>query len=366
MKLSLRELRRRPGRFAGATVTVAVLSFLVLFLGGLLDGLYLGSTGAIRSQDASVFVYSSTSRDSFLRSRLDTAVRDEVAQVEGVTAVGGLGIALVGAKVPGETEVADAAVAGYELPPIGVPEPPAPGEAWADSRLQGFGVDEGETLLLGPAEVPITVKGFVEDTNYLLQGALWVEPGTWRAVQNASRPDAAIADDTFQVFVVQGEGDAADLATAIDTATDGATSSLTKSEAELSLPGTREQRSTFLFIIGATLAVVVAVVALFFALITLERVPLYGVIKAIGGSTRQLFAGVVVQAIAVTAVGFIVGAVLAFTLNAIAPPGLPLTITVSRTFTALCWLVGCAVVGSLMSLRRVVRIDPATAIGTGT
>lgn len=362
----MRELRRRPTRFLGATVTVAVLSFLVLFLGGLLDGLYLGSTGAIRAQQADVFVYSDTSRDSFLRSRIDVDVRAEVTTTPGVTQVGGLGITLLGAAVPGESELADVAVAGYEVPPRGVPAPPAPGEAWADTRLQGFGVAEGDTVLVGPAQVPITVVGFVDDTNYLLQGALWVEPGTWRDVQNRSRPDSAIADGSFQVLVVQGDGDAADLADAIDSATDGRTSSLTKDEAELSLPGTREQNQTFLFIIGATLAVVVAVVALFFALITLERVPLYGVIKAIGGSTRQLFAGVVAQAVTVTLIGFVAGGALAVLLDAVTPPDLPLDITVSRTITALAWLVGCAVVGSLMSLRRVVRIDPATAIGSGS
>lgn len=365
MRLALRELRRRPGRFGGAVATVGVLSFLVLFLGGLLDGLYLGSTGAIRAQDADVFVYSATARDSFLRSRITPEVRAQVESADGVETVGGLGLALVGASVPGEDDLADAAVIGYELAPVGVPEPPAPGEAWADRRLAGFGVDLGDTLLLGPTQVPITVIGWVEDTNYLLQGALWVEPGTWRQVQNASRPDATISDGVFQVLVVQGQGRAEDLAAAIDAVTGRATSSLTKAEAELSLPGTAEQRSTFLFIIGATLAVVVTVVSLFFALVTLERVPLYGVIKAIGGSSGQLFSGVVVQAVAVTLVGFAAGGALAYGLDSLAPPELPLILTSSRTLTALAWLVGCAIVGSLMSLRRVLRIDPAVAIGSG-
>lgn len=366
MRLALRELRRRPMRFMGAMLTVGVLSFLVLFLGGLLDGLYLGSTGAIRAQQADVFVYSDTSRDSFLRSRIDTDLRTRVESTPGVTAVGGLGITLLGAQVPGEADLADVSIAGYELAPRGVPDPPAPGEAWADRRLEGFGVELGDSLLVGPAAVPLTVVGFVEDTNYLLQGALWVEPGTWRDVQNVSRPDSAISDDSFQVLVVQGDGNADELAAAIDANTDGATSSLTKSEAELSLPGTREQKSTFLFIIAATLAVVVAVVALFFALITLERTPLYGIIKAIGGSTRQLFTGVVAQAVVVTLIGFVGGGMLAHLLDAIAPAELPLDITTSRTLTAFAWLIACAVVGSLMSLRRVVRIDPATAIGSGS
>ena len=75
MRLALRELRRRPSRFALATVVLVFLSVLLLLLGGLLDGLYLGSTGAIRAQRADALVYSSTARDSFLRSRVDGDMR---------------------------------------------------------------------------------------------------------------------------------------------------------------------------------------------------------------------------------------------------------------------------------------------------
>ncbi len=53
-------------------------------------------------------------------------------------------------------------------------------------------------------------------------------------------------------------------------------------------------------IIGTTFAVAVLVVALFFALLTLERIPLYGVLKAMGSSSRQLFSGVVAQALVIT------------------------------------------------------------------
>ena len=39
MRLALRELRRRPGRFATATVILTLIAVLLMFLGGLLDGL---------------------------------------------------------------------------------------------------------------------------------------------------------------------------------------------------------------------------------------------------------------------------------------------------------------------------------------
>jgi putative ABC transport system permease protein len=363
IRTAVRELRRKPGRFVVATFLIAFLTVLALLLGALLDGLFLGSTGAIRTQRADVFVYSADSRESFLRSRITPELRAQVEAVEGVTETGGLGFALVGAQVPGETELADVAVVGYELATDGVPSPPPPGEAWADRRLEAFGVDEGDTLLLGPRQVPVSVAGWVEDSNYLLQGGLWVEPGTWRGVQNASRPDAAVADGVFQSLVVTGDLPPSELAQAIDAGTGGATSSLTKDEAVLSLPGTREQQATFNLILAFTYLVVLIVVALFFALLVRERTGLIGVFKAMGASTWQVAAGLVLQAVLVSAIAFAVGWGLVRLLALVIPPGIPAAFESSRAVTTLAVIVLVALVGSALSLRRVAKIDPASAIG---
>lgn len=338
---------------------------LLLLLGGLLDGLFLGSTGAIRAQDADVFVYSASARDSFLRSRVTPELRQAVERVDGVRRAGGLGTALVGAAVPGEKELADVAVLGYELAPQGVPDPPRPGTAYADRRLEAAGVHRGDTLLVGRGRSEVRVVGWVEDTSYLLQGSLWVAPETWREIQAATRPDAVLGADTFQVLLVQGEQgvDAQTLADRIDAATRGATSSLTRDQAVLSLPGTKEQNSTFRAIIGVTFFVAGLVVALFFALLTLERTGLYGVLKAVGATSRTLFAGVAAQAVAVAAVAFAAGSVLTFALASFVPPAVPLRLVPARAVVVAVGLVLMAVLGAAVSLRRITRIDPASAIG---
>lgn len=366
MKTALLELRRRPGRFTTATVVLTLLVVLLLFLGALLDGLFLGSTGALRAQQADVVVYSAEARTSLLRSRIGPDVRDAVAGADGVEEVGGLGVALLGATVPGEDEVADVAVFGYEVPPAGVPEPPADGQGWADRSLESQGVEVGQVLEVGPAAVPVEIVGWVSDTDYLLQGAVWTTPATWREVQNANRPDAAVGDDVFQALVASGSGSSADLAAAVDAATGGATEALTKDEAVLSLPGTREQNSTFTLIIGTTFAIAGVVVALFFALLTLERVPVYGLLKAIGTPTRSLLAGLLVQAVVVSAVAFAIGWLLVTALAAGIPPGVPVRFEPSRAVTTLVGILATALVGGALSLRRVVKVDPAAAIGTGT
>ncbi len=366
MRTALRELRRRPGRFVAVTGALSLLTVLLLFLGGLLDGLYLGATGALRAQRASVVVYSADANDSLIRSRIDPELRAEVARAPGVRAVGGLGVSLLGAAVPGQADLADAAVIGYQRRPAGVPSAPPAGQAWADRRLEAFGVRTGMTLRLGTARTPIRVRGWVEDTNYLLQGALWVAPGTWRAAQNANRPDTPFAPGTFAVLVVEGGPDAGTLARSIDRATDGATRTLTKEEAVLSSPGTRQQRSTFNGIIGVTFAVVGLVVALFFALLTLERTALYGVLKAIGTGTRSIVAGVLLQAVVVATIAFVIGGLVTIGLAQLLPARIPLQLQGSRALTTFAGIAGTAAVGGALSLRRIARIDPVTAIGTGT
>lgn len=361
--LPLRELRRRPSRFVVATVVLSFLATLLLFLGGLLDGLYLGSTGAIRAQDADVVVFSAGSRDSFLRSRFDADLREQVAGADGVEEVGGIGFVLLGAQVPGESELANVAVAGYEVPPRGVPAPPADGEGVADSSLRDQGVSRGDIILVGPAETRVTIVGFVDDTSYLQQSSVWVNLPTWRVVQNANRPDAAVGDDVVQALVVRGTGD---LTASIDGATDASTNTLTIDEAVLALPGVKQQGDTFDQIIYSTLVVVLAVVGLFFSLLTLERIGLYGVLKAIGASTRRLFAGVVLQAVIVATVSFIIGSLLALLAAAVLPRGVPLTLIPSRFVFTFVGLLVAAVLGSAISLRRVTRVDPASAIGNAS
>lgn len=368
MRLALRELVRRPGRFATATVILTLIAILLMFLGGILDGLISSSTGAIKAQDGDAIVYSSSSQASFLRSRIDPELRAEIEAIPGVTETGGLGVAQLGARVPGNgpRDLASVAVFGYEIPPIGVPDVPAAGEAWADSSLQGDGVEDGDTLLLGPARSPVTVIGFVDDTQYSGQGTLWVAAETWRDVVAANRPDGQLAEGVFQALVVRAD-DVDDLPATIDETTDDATASYTIDEAVDAIPGVTEQRGVFNQIIGVTIAVAVVVIALFFALLTVERTSLYGVLKAIGARSRTLFLGLVVQAVVVTFIAASIAGVLTLVLEWVIPPGgIPLDVTAGRILSSIALLLVAAVFGCAFSLRRVLRVDPASAIGSSS
>lgn len=370
MSIAIQEMRRKPARFGVAISILTLLATLLMLLGGLLDGLLQGSTSALRAQRGDVVAFSGQAKKSVPRSRITQATRAIVEKVPGVARVGGIGVAQLGARVPGQgvRDLVDVAMFGYEIAPKGVPQTPKDGNAYADRSLEVKGVRKGMTIAIGPARSPVKIIGWVDDLAYSGQGTLWVSPATWRATVNANRPGGGVGADVFQVLLVQrtaGGPSAVDLAGAIDAAS-GQTDSLTLDAAIEAIPGVVQQRSTFNQIIGVTVIIATVVVGLFFALLTVERVGLYGVLKAIGATSARLFRGVMLQALIVTAVASVIGGCIAVLLEVLIPAGsIPYTLLPVRVLSSVAFLLIAAIVGCTFSLRRVLRIDPAAAIGSG-
>jgi len=360
MKLAWLELRRRPGRFAIVGSALVVLVLLMLFLGKLLDGLFLGSTGAIRAHEADFFVYSEDARSSLLRSSITDADLD----VEDIDA-SGFGVTLLGIAIPGEQEIANGSISGYERASGRLPEPPSTGQGYGDDSLRDLGAEVGDVVEIGPMRTPIELIGWVDDSNYLLQNSIWVNGETWRRVQNENRPDAPIADDEWQVGVVhwpEWRSDAPD-GDLVSRLTGG--SVLDERGATFAIPGVPEQNSTLTAVIWTTAFVIAVIVALFFALLTLERTGLYAVLKANGASNRMLIGGLILQAVVIALVAYAIGGLLSWLLGLAVPPEVPVQYTTSRAMFVLVAVVVAAVIGGLVSFRRVLRIEPAAAIGAG-
>lgn len=366
MRIALRELRRMPGRFFAVGTALMVIAVLVLVLGAILDGLIRGSTGVLRAQTGPLVVYDAEARQTLLRSRIEPDVADEVAVVDGVAEVRGLGVTNVTVDPPGETTSEDGllgvVVIGAEGENRRLTPPPA-GQAIADARILDEGYAVGDVVEL-PGDVEVEIVETVRDATTNLAPSLWVDLDTWREVTVAARPDTGLGQDTVQalnVLVEEGH-DPQEVAAAIDEAT-GRTETLDQEAAIAAIPGVSSQQTVFAAIIAATLVVAGLVVALFFVLLTLERRGLYAVFKAIGASTPRLLGGLVVQAVVVAAGAAAGAAVLTVGLLTVLPDAIPVELRAGRVAIALAGLLLMSAVGSVFSLRRLVRVDPAEAIG---
>lgn len=363
--LALREFQRGLGRFSAIVSALGLLVFLVLILGALADGLFYGSTGAVRSTTATAYAFDAEAKGSLIRSRLAESDVARLADAPGVEQAAPVGVLLTGGDGPkGELSVA---VFGLEVGSAGTPTTlvegrlPNPGEQGvvaADERLSGDGVDVGSTIIVG--DVPAEVVGLVADASYQLQPSLWANVDTWRAMRDAVRPELRGQPDGINAIALVTAPDAS----LVDVAASSPGLTVLSAEATgLAIPGVEQQSSTLNSIIYTTLAVAALVVALFFALLVLEKRELFAALKALGASTARLGGGVVLQATLASVLGVILGTLVARLFGLVIPAEVPTLFRTDTLVTISVFTVVAGVVGAVFSLRRIARIDPATAIG---
>lgn len=371
MRIALAEMRRRKARWATIVGAVAFIVFLVLVLAALADGLFIGSTGALRTGDSDALVYSVDGRRSLVRSELSITELPTVAGIDGVADAGALGVLLATAATGGDSF--DIAIIGHLPGHVGEPgrlvDGRRPGTderlvGMADVSLKTEGIGIGDSVLLTGSAQPVEVIGFVEDSQFLLADTLWVPLTTWEALRFEVRPETIGLGSVVQAFPILVEDDAevAEVAAAIDAAF-GTTETVTTDDAILSLPGVEQQESTFTAIIGVSFLVVGVVIALFFALITLEKRGQFAILKAIGSSNPLLLGGVLVQALIATVAGYLLGFVLSRLLAFVLPAAVPVEFLPSTALTLFLATIVMGALGAVFSFRRIIRIDPASALG---
>ncbi len=366
MNLAVAEFRRAKGRFASITGALSLIVFLVLVLGALGDGLFLGGTGAVRSSTASAYAFSADAEGSLIRSRLSLASESELEDEAGIdqaTAIGAL--ITTTSSVPGG---ADLVVMGFvpEAQPAGVPSrvvagrlpnPTEPDGVAVDRALADAGLGLGSVLDVGG--VRETVVGVVEDAGYQGLPTAWTSLGSYGDMRDAVRPELAGQPLEAAVYGLRlADG------VAVESVTVPPAVAVADNESTyLAIPGIREQKSSLNAIIYASLAVAGLVVSLFFALVVLEKRELFAALKALGASTTRLGGGVVLQALGATLTAVGVGAAATWFVGQVLPDDIPFLFRMETLFVSAVLTVTAAVVGALLSLRRISRIDPATALG---
>lgn len=364
MRIALRELLRRPGRFLPVVVALSLLVLLLIVLGGFLDGLTLDQTGAVRAQGDVAFVSSADAELLPDASRLPPEVAAEVAEVPGVGGVGAISSLATTARVAGGDRTVDVVAYGYDRGAGRLPAPPSAGGVVVDRRLgELVPLGVGDELRLGPEGRRVTVAAVVDDAS---AGAptVWVPTDRWRALVAEAAPADPLAREGAQLLVVAPAVGVpvADVVAAVRADVDGVAVGTTD-EVIAALPAVTQQAATFQGIIGVTFVVTLIVVALFFVLLTLERVRLYAMLKALGGRTGDLLAGLAVQALGISLGALVIGGLLALALVAVLPADLPVRVLPSRVAVLAAGTAVTALVGALGTLRRLLRIDPARAIG---
>lgn len=363
MTLGISEVRRAKLRFGLLTAAVSLLVFLVLLLTTLAGALVGSLTGALSGLQADGLAYSAEARDNIAASRLDPATADAVAAVPGVAAVGSIGTFTTRAGIAGT--LGDLQVFGFQPDAPGAPSGLSSGRlptAEGETAVDGGGVAIGDTVVVQPGGLTLTVVGLLRGAQFNALPTAYVVLGTYGAAVEAANPGLPFVPVNAVAFDVSEGADAAQVAADVTGTVPGVTG-YTRDTAVDRIPGISSITQSFGILVGLTFIIGIVVIGFFFLILTVQKLKSFTLLRAIGAPTRSLAATVALQITLVVLVASVIA--VALTLLAVQGlnTGIPVRLDPVLIVTTVAGVLVFSLLAGLLSIRRISRIDPATAVG---
>ncbi|WP_425954851.1 ABC transporter permease [Xylanimonas sp. McL0601] len=373
MFLALRELTFARGRFALMGSVVALIAVLMVLLSGLSVGLVNDGVSGLKKLDVTSLAFQKdvATDAAFSRSLIDPEVAGTWRDQPGVQDAAPFGNTLANARTDRGVDI-DLALFGVE-PDSWLAPQATNGAKLADSdslllseTARDAGVRVGDTVTVAQLGTQLRVAGFLEGQHTFGHVEVaYVSLPTWQEIRAGVRPGeevgAHVYDQVTAVAVRAAPGADVDLA-AGDAA--AGTTSLTLKQSFGASPGFSAETSTLDLIQAFLYAISALVVGAFFTVVTIQRRQEIAVLRAMGASTGSLLRDSLAQSLVLLLVSSGVGVGLGVAMGAaISGSPMPFHLDPAPIGIATAALVLLGMLGAVVAVLRITRVDPLTALG---
>jgi putative ABC transport system permease protein len=378
--LAVKELLGGKLKFGLIALAIGLVVSLTMMMSAMSEGLITGMTGAKGSLAGDVLVYQGDTYLTLERSLLSADALETIAAADGVARSYAVGHVIV--SVDSTDEAFDARVFGLggefdQLPIVeGVGGTPGHGEAIVDTTAKANGIEVGDTIHLTPIDAELTVIGFTQHRRYIMAPAIYTDMATWEDLYATSMlgrmSEEEQSDMPAPEHITESVGGSASIAAV--TLRDGVTLEDLQDELgdefEVVTPEDAARASNgmpvMILAVGGiqvvSLVIGALVIGVFFYITTLHKTGQIAAIKALGASNVYVYRQLLAQITILVTVASVFGTALALGAGSSMPPAMAFDPQVGRWSLSLVAVYVMAYVGSLFSLRSILKIDPATAL----
>ncbi|PHP52035.1 FtsX-like permease family protein [Actinomyces ruminis] len=379
MFLALREIQHEPGRFALVISVITLITYLTFFLASLASGLAGSYRAIVDSWDAGSVMVTEASNENISASRMTSTQvisATSIAEDAGADASPLISVAAVAQPSAGaeagssqrdaENEADDGSKTdvfafGVDLdgplsPTVvaGSPITNPTTEILADESLRTQGLAVGDTIRLLGSDHEWTITGFTQDTTFQAAPVLTLDAKALR-----ERGPDSLSPTTSAVVV---DDDITMDSKAAAAAPAAGLTLLTSGELIQTLPGYSAQVLTFTLMIGALILVASVVLGIFLYVLTLQKRPVLGILRARGMPTGYLIRSGGAQTALLAAAGVLLGLILTLLTSVVLPDTVPFRMSSGLNAMIALAFILVSVLGGLASVRVIARIDPVEAI----
>lgn len=370
MFLAMKELMHSKTRFLMIIIIFVLIAWLVFILSGLGNGLSTLAASTFKTMKADYVIFEEGSQSSMSKSLLSDQLMAEVELLPNVIAAAPMGSTMATVLKEQSTkneEKLDIAIIGIN--PGSFLEPAVvegeslssenPTGVVVNSTMKDEGYNIGDTFQLDGTTESLTIIGFVENQTYNHVASVFTPMAEWRKITFAAPGSDKGVAGPVNAIMLQGKDINSNVMNNMLTSTD----TVTKTAAVQGMPGYKEENGTILMMLAFLLAISAFVLGVFFYVITMQKTNQFGIMKAIGASNRFLSKSIVSQVFVLSLTSIIVGVLLTYGTAAIMPKGMPFKLETSLVVTYSFILLIIAMLSSMISVRKITKIDPLKALG---
>ena len=356
MFLALNEIMHSKLRYALVAGVMFLIAYLVFFLTGLAYGLAQDNRTAGDKWEADSIVLSKDANSNLGMSMITKKTAEEVeggkvaylAQTPGVvtskdsTEEGKINVSFFG--IDKDQFIMPNLVEGKAFN--------NDDEAIGDISLkEEYGLAVGDTVKLSGSDKTFKLTGFTDHAKFNVSPVLYTTINAYQQIRFEKEDTSENA--RINAIVVRGKIN--------DLPEDLEQIKISKFINEL--PGYNAQVLTFGFMIGFLIVIAAIVIGIFIYVLTMQKINIFGVMKAQGITGGFIARSVVAQTFILSFVGILLGLVGTVGTSLVLPDAVPFQSNWLFFGVISLLMLVVAVLGALFSVRTIVKIDPLKAIG---
>lgn len=353
MFLALRELKQSKLKYGLIGLMMILLSFLVLVISGLANGLAYNTVSSIQNMDAKKFVLANDEENSLLRSQIKKEDVDDVVKQVGAKDAVPFHVKISTYEKKDSSKKVDIAIFSSERETFLEPKivkghalGTAQNEMIGDESIKEKGIDIGDMIIDPVSKKEFKIVGFTRGQKFSHTPVVYVNQDVWGEIAQPIQKD-------YNAIALRTDKEVKN-ANVIE-----------KNEVLQSIPGHKGQQNSLKMIIAFLLVIATLLIGVFFYVITLQKTQQLGVLKAIGTKNSYLANMLVVQVLFLSVGAMTISIVLVEVLQRILPESMPFLLTTTTIVQYAGIFIVISILGSLISLYQVLKVDALEAIGGG-
>lgn len=335
-------MKKNKSRFIILGSIVFLVSLLTFIISGLSNGLSQDNAALIKDMPNGQFYMDEDADETYNLSKIDEDTEDQVLDDHADAAALSIQMGFVDDADDKQQSVAFVTSTDSDMF-----ENVKDGEIVLDSSLKDNGIEVGDTLTNNQFSDEFTVKGFVDEKKFSHSPVAFISKENYQEMYRTME---------MQLLFIPGQDQAQNI--------DGLQAFSNKDFLD-TIPSYSAEQLSLNMIVWFLVVISGMLFGIFFYMMNVQKVGLYGILKAIGVKTSYLFKMMWSQMLLVTIMALIFSVGLSQGFSYIAPEGMPFHLTMATTGQLTIVFVVIGFIGATLSGIQIKKIQALQAIQQG-